>query len=204
MLLGCKPRTRLDLLKPHTAEQAQRKQNQQKAAHDSKVKVHLFDVGDLVYVKNLGDGHNWDYGLNTHTGLVSFHVKLWVGGKYSVIRNRSDLTQLKKQIRDMPEKAEQYNFDPSLVNCPQAVTDENAAHLVSGATTHATDTIEPVTMAANAITAITVMPTSETVESSTTLQDQNSGVEIPAPSQPNKSYLRRIRKALKRFEPGKN
>ena len=27
MLLGCKPRTHLDLLKPHTAEQVERKQN---------------------------------------------------------------------------------------------------------------------------------------------------------------------------------
>ena len=141
-------------------------------------------------MKNLGDGHNWDHGLITkHTGLVSFHVKLLMGGKDSLIRNRSDLTQLKKEIRDKTEKAKLYNFDPSPVNCPQAVTDEIAAHLDSGGTTPAIDTTEHVTMVSNATTAINVMPTSETVASSTLLQDQNPGVEIPALSQPNKSYL---------------
>ena len=83
----------------------------------------------------------------------------------------SHSAQKENEPEHKPEEAEQYNFDSSPVDCPQAVTDENAAHPVSGATTPATDTTEPVTVAANATTAITVMPTSGTVASSTKLQE---------------------------------
>ena len=46
LLLGRRPHTRLDLLKPHTAECAEQKQREQKAQHDSRGKPRTFSVGD--------------------------------------------------------------------------------------------------------------------------------------------------------------
>ena len=42
MLLGRKPRTRLDLIKPNTAERVEKKQEKQKEMHDSKAKARFF------------------------------------------------------------------------------------------------------------------------------------------------------------------
>ena len=39
MLLGRRPRTRLDLVKPHTAEHVKKKQRQQKSKHDATARV---------------------------------------------------------------------------------------------------------------------------------------------------------------------
>ena len=54
MLLGRKPRTRLDLIKPNTAERVEKKQEKQKEMHDSKAKARFFKVGDSVFIKNKG------------------------------------------------------------------------------------------------------------------------------------------------------
>jgi transposase InsO family protein len=56
LLLGKRPRVRLDLLKPHTAERVESKQLQQKAKHDATAKQRKFQVGDNVFAKNYGDG----------------------------------------------------------------------------------------------------------------------------------------------------
>ena len=58
MLLRCKPRTHLNLIKPNTAERVEQKQKKQKEGHDSKAKAHMFRVGDSVFVKNNGTGKN--------------------------------------------------------------------------------------------------------------------------------------------------
>ena len=42
MLLGRKPRTRLDLIKPNAAERVEKKQEKQKEMHDSKAKARFF------------------------------------------------------------------------------------------------------------------------------------------------------------------
>ena len=77
LLLGRRPRTRLDLLKPHTAERVERKQLQQMAAHDAKAKSRTFRVGDKVYAKNFGTGSHWLPGeITGTTGPVSYTVRL--------------------------------------------------------------------------------------------------------------------------------
>ena len=74
LLLGKRPRTRL---KPHTAERVENKQLQQKAKHDATAKSRVFQVGDLVFVKNYGSGQRWLSGrIVTCTGPVSFRVQL--------------------------------------------------------------------------------------------------------------------------------
>ena len=47
MVLG-RPRTRLDLVKPHTAEHMEKKQRQQKSKHDATARVRTFQMGDHV------------------------------------------------------------------------------------------------------------------------------------------------------------
>ena len=59
LLLGRSPRTRLDLLRPNTADRVEEKQRQQKRKHDSKAKARTFEEGEAVLVKNFGRGCRW-------------------------------------------------------------------------------------------------------------------------------------------------
>ena len=77
LLLGRRSRTHLDLLKPHTAERVEQKQEQQKAYRDKKAKVRVFAVGDMVFVKNFSAGRRWLMSVIVQkTGPVSFVVEL--------------------------------------------------------------------------------------------------------------------------------
>ena len=51
ILLGRRPRSRLDLLKPRTAERVERSQIKQKKQHDSKSRERKLNVGNTVFVK---------------------------------------------------------------------------------------------------------------------------------------------------------
>ena len=74
LMLGRRPRTRLDLCKPHTAVHVEEKQLQQKVVHDKKAKAM---VGDQVFVKNFSGNRRWLPGeIMKKTGPVSFHVRL--------------------------------------------------------------------------------------------------------------------------------
>ena len=80
LLLGRRPRSRLDLLKPHTAERVERKQLEQKEQHDSKSRERELNIGDTVFVKNYHSGDKWLPGvIQKKTGPVSFVVKLTDG-----------------------------------------------------------------------------------------------------------------------------
>ena len=80
LLLGRRPRSRLDLLKPHTAERVERSQIKQKEQHDSKSRERKLNVGDNVFVKNYHHGDKWLPGvIQKKTGPVSFVVKLTDG-----------------------------------------------------------------------------------------------------------------------------
>jgi len=48
LLLNRRPRTRLDLLQPNTADRIERKQSKQKELHDTHSKERQFVVGDTV------------------------------------------------------------------------------------------------------------------------------------------------------------
>ena len=77
LLLGRRPRTRLDLLKPNTAERVEKRQQDQKRRHDQKAKLRTFRVGDYVFVKNFGAGSRWLPGeIVEMSGPVSFHIEL--------------------------------------------------------------------------------------------------------------------------------
>ena len=94
LLLGRRPRSRLDLLKPHTAERVERKQSQQKEQHDTRSRERKFNEGSKVFVRNYHQGNRWLPGVvKQRTGPVSFHVKLDDGRirrcHQDQIRNRS-------------------------------------------------------------------------------------------------------------------
>ena len=80
MLLGRRPRSRLDLLKPHTAERVEKRQMAQKSQHDQHARDRVFTERDPVFVRNYHQGDRWLPGIVTEkTGPVSFKVKLTTG-----------------------------------------------------------------------------------------------------------------------------
>ena len=96
LLLGRRPRTRLDLLRPNTAERVEKKQMDQKARHDVRAKPRTFNEGDIVFAKNYGSGDRWLAGKVVKVaGPVSFHVKLQDG---RIRRYHQD--QLRHQVVD--------------------------------------------------------------------------------------------------------
>ncbi len=122
MLLGRKPRTRLDLIKPHIADRVEQKQEKQKSLHDSHARLRVFKVGDRVYmyVKNYGSGNNWLSGsIVKCTRPVSFLVKLQDGRERRVIRTRFEFEQLQVEVHwkrvklGMHQKLEKINLQKS-------------------------------------------------------------------------------------------
>ena len=72
----------MDLIKPHTAEKVESRQQQQKVRHDNTAKPRDFQLNDSVFVKNYGRGQRWLPGkIIKVTGPVSFLVKL-ANGRY--------------------------------------------------------------------------------------------------------------------------
>ncbi|XP_064387325.1 uncharacterized protein K02A2.6-like [Halichondria panicea] len=80
LLLGRRPRSRLDLLKPNTAERVERQQAKQVKQHDNRARERSFEPGDLVYVRNYQSGNRWLPGvIQEKTGPVSFRAKMQNG-----------------------------------------------------------------------------------------------------------------------------
>ena len=81
LLLGRKPRMRLDLLKPDLQSRDERLQEHQKQVSDVHAKPRLLAVGDLVYIKNFSQGlatsPTWLPGtITSSTGPLSFQITL--------------------------------------------------------------------------------------------------------------------------------
>ena len=78
LLLGRRPRTRLDLLRPSVSTRVDHKQLQQKQVHDDKARVQNFSVGERIYTWQYGRGaKNWVPGqIIEQMGSVSFRVEL--------------------------------------------------------------------------------------------------------------------------------
>ena len=80
LLLGRTPRTRLDLLKPNTAEHVERNQWQQKQHHDSTDKERMFEEKEDIFTRDYGLGAKWTPGvIEKQIGHVSFLVKFTDG-----------------------------------------------------------------------------------------------------------------------------
>ncbi len=80
MLLGRRPRSRLDVLKPHTADRVERKQWSQKAKHNYHARSREFKESDCVFVRNYHAGAKWLPGIIVEkAGPVSYKVELTNG-----------------------------------------------------------------------------------------------------------------------------
>ena len=76
LLLGRRPRSKLDLVKPNTAERVEDKQLQQKLNHDVVTHPYRFQEGEEVYLRNFGRGETWLPGwIVKHTSSVSFLIR---------------------------------------------------------------------------------------------------------------------------------
>lgn len=106
LLLGRQPRSRLDLLKPNTANRVEASQSRQKKSHDATARMRTLKVGDKVYSKNFGQGQKWTPGVIAEvTGPVSFLVKLAAG---QLVRRHQDHLRIRYnlEIEEPPDKEE--------------------------------------------------------------------------------------------------
>ena len=101
LLLGRRPRSRLDLLKPHTAERVEKGQRSQKSQHDQKARERKFEVGESVLVRNYRPGgEKWLSGvIEKKTGPVSLLVKL-SSGQF----RRCHVDQVRKRSVEAPRE----------------------------------------------------------------------------------------------------
>ena len=77
LLQGRNLRTRLDLLKPNTAEHVESKQWSQKISHDNSIPSRPFTDGQSVLVRVYGKNHKWTCGIILNsTGPLLYIVKL--------------------------------------------------------------------------------------------------------------------------------
>ena len=104
LLLGRRPRTCLDLLRPNTSDRVERKQQQQKFRHDGCGQTRTFRIGDTVFVRNYGAGSVWlPAKIVESTGPVSFRVVLEDGRNrcchQDQLRSRSSTMVLQRCLR---------------------------------------------------------------------------------------------------------
>ncbi len=59
LLLGKRPRSRLDLLNPHTTEHVEHHQQKQKQQHDARSRDRTLEIGEKVFVRNYHHGNRW-------------------------------------------------------------------------------------------------------------------------------------------------
>ena len=132
LLLGRRPRTVLDLLKPHTADRVEAKQQKQKQHHDLRAKDRKFKIGDKIYYYNHGVGNKQlPGGIIKQMGPVSFHVDSDDG------RHRQ-CHQDQLQARDTQENGVELHSD-----IPVTVSDEESIPEVTS-TTSTTAVEEPI------------------------------------------------------------
>jgi len=106
LFLGQNLHTRLDLLKPNTAEHVESKQWNQKSSHDNSIPSHPFTDGQSVLVRVYGHNHKWTCGtIFKSTGPLSYIVKLPNGTTWQCHQDhlkhcREQLTTPTEQLPD--------------------------------------------------------------------------------------------------------
>ena len=187
MLLGRRPRSRLDLIKPYTADRIEEKQMEQKRKHDVHAHDRDLEVGDAVFVRNYHHGDKWIPGtIQNRTGPVSFKVLLQDG------RNRRcHQDQVRKRVVSVSNSP-----SSPVVESPAPVPETNStsASVSETSVSDSTSTeIQPEKCPSHEVTpsiANSTPPVESTSEESTNKPD----------SQP-KIYPARNRKPVIRYEP---
>ena len=77
LLMGRKPRSVFDLMKPNIADRVQQNQQKQKLRHDEGAVQRSFQIGTPVFVKNFSSGPTWLAGeVTKNKGQCSYEVTL--------------------------------------------------------------------------------------------------------------------------------
>ena len=133
MLMGRRPRSHLDLLRPDVKATVISHQSRQKREHDRTAKPKIFEVNDPVFARNYStQGHRWLAGkVLEKTGPLSFRIELQNG---NIVRRHID--QLHGHTSTAPAPADDPFEDalpnpdvpnlaggppPPIVRCPEAL-----------------------------------------------------------------------------------
>ena len=173
LLLGRRPRSRLDLLKPNTAERVERNQEKQKKHHDLRSRERSFEVGDDVFVRNYLHGDKWLPGIiQQKTGPVSYRVRFTSG---------KDRRCHQDQIRERSVEVSYREFDDPDVSSDPTVPSTIAtdSHANSESTT----------------------PDSSTNAEDATSDSVTTDAAVVNPTPTEKTYPKRNRTPVVRFEP---
>ena len=194
LLLGRRPKSRLDLLKPNMAVQVESKQQKQKAAHDKSAKLQVFQKGGEVYMRNHGPGQVWLPGkIEQVTGPLSFRVQLNDGQirrchqdhlKHRSIDPKSNLEQSREDIQfgGVPIST---SSDSSPVAETPPESENETPHRSENETTHQSENETPPLL-------------EETARASTVRTTAPVGTPTTSTA---RAYPRRARVPPERFEP---
>ena len=135
LLLGRRPRSRLDLLKPNTADRVESQQAAQVKHHNKHSRVRSFKIGDPVFVRNYHSGDKWMAGeIQEKSGPVSFCVKLQDGRirrcHVDQVRYRSVRVPLVPEVADspivpVPVASERLTTEPVQASSPETGVEES-------------------------------------------------------------------------------
>ncbi len=134
LLLGRRPRSHLDIIRPDLCSRVSEKQQRQKQAHDSRARARNLAVVDMVYARGYGRGQpHWiPAQIVQRTGPVSFKVELDSGGIYrrhqDQLRKRfattTDTTYPDTATDATPDTTETLLPRPFPLNIPEATPPE--------------------------------------------------------------------------------
>ena len=118
LLIGCRLRTRLDLLKPDLQQKVHDKQLKQKQSRDKHCRAQNFFEGRKVFVKNHGKGNKWLPGqICQQTGPVSFKVQLRNGKR---IRCHQDHIRSRECDSDVPDPSSSVTSEDDWLSFPSS------------------------------------------------------------------------------------
>lgn len=110
LLLGRKPRSRLDLVYPEIRRKVRRSQASQKQAHDWHAKERTMWEGEAVYASNFRRGPKWIPAvLKQSTGPTSFAVQLEDG---RLLRRHQDHLMPRASVPQVPTADQEVPADP--------------------------------------------------------------------------------------------
>ncbi|XP_061105010.1 uncharacterized protein K02A2.6-like [Conger conger] len=128
MLLGRRPKSRLDLLRPNIKAKVERKQEKQKERHDQHARERQLEPDDHVYVRNFNNNSvKWLPGvIRKQSGPVSFVVELQDG---LVFRRHQDHVRLRYDAGSVTEIAVRCPVveQPTVETCSPGVRPEGVS-----------------------------------------------------------------------------
>ncbi len=185
LLLGRRPWSRLDLLKPSTADRVESQQRKQKAQHDAKAKERRFEIGDAIFIRNYRDGERWLSGhIVEKTGPISMVVELSNGQK-----RRCHVDQIRKRAVGIASSPD-FEMEDPLPNMPMLETtpESNPTDVGDGSPSSSSQSTE-------------IKSSGNAAESVTPLIPET---QLPRPEKtPTKTYPKRNRRSVERYSPSK-